>query len=235
MKTRSSVLFIALSFIFLLACPAFAQKPAARIGIIQDGPWMRFTEAVDFMKQETISLNEAEYDVSFPEKYFVNGNWSVEEIDGAIDRLLAAPDVDVIITLGYVGSHLAAQRQDLKKPVIAPMLLDANLQGAPIRDGHSTVKNLSSIDRLKRIENEIRSFKSITDIKQLTMLADRFVAEAIPQLLTGAHQVANDNDVDLQIIMVDSSITEILDPGTNRRCPGNTAAAHWTKRLPDAD
>jgi outer membrane protein TolC len=187
-----------------------AQKPAARIGVIQDGPWMRFNEAVDFMKQEIISLNEAEYDISFPEKDFIHGNWTVEKIDAALDKLLDAPDVDMIITLGYVGSHRAAQRKNLKKPVIAPMLIDAKLQGAPIKDGHSTVKNLSSIDRLKRVENEIRSFKSITDINHLTVLADQFVAEAIPQLLTGAHQVADDNKVALHFIMVDESITEIL-------------------------
>jgi len=209
MKTRSTLLFV-FAIMFLLSGTAFAQKPAARIGIIQDGPWMRFNEVVDFMKQETISLNEAEYDISFPEKHYMHGNWNAEEIDAALDRLLDAPDVDMIITLGYVGSHLAAQRKDLKKPVIAPMLVDAKLQGAPIKDGHSTVKNLSSIDRLKRIEREIQSFKSIIDIKHLTILADRFVAEAIPQILTGAHQVADDNKVALHVIMVDTSITEIL-------------------------
>jgi outer membrane protein TolC len=90
------------------------------------------------------------------------------------------------------------------------MLIDAKLQGAPIKDGRSTIKNLSSIDRLKRIEREIQSFKSITDIKHLTILADRFVAEAIPQILTGARQVADDNNVELHVIMVDTSITEIL-------------------------
>jgi outer membrane protein TolC len=208
MKIRPIILV--LTFIFLLTGSALAQKPAARIGVIQDGPWMRFSDAVDFMKQEIISLNEAEYDISFPEKHFIHGNWSVEEIDAALDRLLGAPDVDMIITLGYVGSHLAAQRQNLKKPVIAPMLIDAKLQGAPIKDGHSTVKNLSSIDRLKRIENEIKSFKSITEIKHLTVLADRLVAEAIPQLLTGAHQVADDNNVALHVVMVDKSIVDVL-------------------------
>ena len=196
--------------IFNFTPVASAQNPAARIGIIQDGPWLRFNEAVDFMKKETISLNEAEYDISFPEKYFMHGNWSVEGIDAALDKLLDAPDVDIIITLGYVGSHRAAQRKDLKKPVIAPMLIDAKLQGAPIKGGHSTVKNLSSIDRLKRLENEFQSFKSITDIKHLTILTDRFVVEAIPQLLTGAYQVATDNKVELHVIMVDDSITEIL-------------------------
>ena len=210
MKIRSTVLLIVFTFMFLFAGTVFGQKPAARIGIIQDGSWMRFNEAVDFMKQETISLNEAEYDISFPEKYFILGNWNAEEIDAALDKLLDAPDVDMIITLGYVGSHLAAQRKNLKKPVIAPMLIDAKLQGAPIKDGHSTVKNLSSIDRLKRMEVEIQSFKSIIDIKHLTILADRFVAEAIPQILTGAHQVAADNKVELHVIMVDTSITEIL-------------------------
>jgi outer membrane protein TolC len=209
MRIRLSVLLI-VSIIFFLTGTSFGQKPAARIGIIQDGPWMRFTEAVDFMKQEIISLNEAEYDISFPQQHFVHGNWKIEDIDTAMDKLLAAPDVDMIITLGYVGSHRAAQRKNLKKPVIAPMLIDAKLQGAPIKDGHSTVKNLSSIDRLKRVENELRSFKSIVDLKHMTLLADRFVVEAIPELLTGAHQVADDNKVELHVIMVDDSITKIL-------------------------
>ena len=208
MKTR--LITFTIIFLFLLNGTPFAQKPSARIGIIQDGPWMRFTEAVDFMKKEIISLNEAEYDISFPKKYFIHGKWNVEEIDAALDRLLNAPDVDMIITLGYVGSHRASQRKNLKKPVIAPMLIDAKLQGAPIKDGHSIVKNLSSIDRLKRVENELRSFKSIIDIKHLTVLVDRFVAEAIPQLLTGAYQVADENKVSLHFIMVDNSITEIL-------------------------
>jgi len=210
MKIRSTVLLIVFTFILLLATSALAQKPSARIGIIQDGPWMRFADAVDFLKQEIISLNEAEYDISFPEKHFIHGNWTVEGVDKAIDRLLAAPDVDMVITLGYVSSHRATRRQNLKKPVIAPMLIDTKMQGAPIKDGISTVKNLVTIDRLKRIENELKSFKSVTDLKHLTLIAHQFTTTAIPELLVGAKQVVAAHNITMQVILVDNSVEKVL-------------------------
>ena len=69
------------------------------------------------------------------------GNWTDKAVSDGIDRLMADPGVDILITLGVLASNDAAIRGDLPKPVLAPIVLDVGRQGLPQKDGASGVKN----------------------------------------------------------------------------------------------
>ena len=76
------------SFVFLSSVQA-STKPSVNIGIIFDGPWGRFQENIETVKQEIIELTEAEFDLAFPDDMLVDGGWNVAGINRAIDTLLA--------------------------------------------------------------------------------------------------------------------------------------------------
>jgi hypothetical protein len=120
MKNRFTKLLLLL-IVAIMAFPACinaaGNKPVIRIAIIQDGPWARFPKALDSIKHEVIAITEAEFDVRFPDELTVHGDWTVGGINAVLDRQLANPQVDLIITMGYVVSHEAAKRRDLTKPV----------------------------------------------------------------------------------------------------------------------
>ena len=98
MKSKQIKIFISFIFALVFFMPLNVDaKKQVNIGIILDGPWSRFQEDVEAVRQEIIDLTEGEFEVAFPESMQIDGNWSTDEINRAIDSLLANKDSDLII------------------------------------------------------------------------------------------------------------------------------------------
>ena len=208
MKYRFTKLLLGL-IVAIIAFPACGNaagdKPRIRISIIQDGPWARFSEALSVVKREVLALTEAEFAVSFPDATTVNGHWTRAGINEALDRQLTNPEVDLIITLGYVVSHEVVKRRELAKPVIAALLIDVDLEKLPMVEGGSGIRNLSYIDRQKRLDQAMFSFQDIAPFQHLTILADSFIVEALPQIIDAAKTLAAKKSMRLSVIGVENS------------------------------
>jgi ABC-type uncharacterized transport system substrate-binding protein len=208
-KPLGVLISIILSLFFFSPLQA-ATKPSINIGIVLDGPWGRFQENVETFKQEIIELTEAEFDVAFPDAILVDGQWNVAGINQAIDSLLANKDTDLIITLGHVASNEIAKRRDLSKPVIAAFLIDAGLQGLPVTEGGSGIKNLAYVDRMQRLDREIASFQDITPIRHLAIFVDSNIVETIPQIVQATEDMVSQKELKLSVVSVGTSATEAL-------------------------
>ena len=209
MKFKLHTLLIIFVSSLLFAAPSFA-KQQVNIGIVLDGPWGRFQENIETVKQEIIELTGAEFDVAFPDSMLVDGEWNVAGINRAIDSLLANKETDLIITLGHVGSNEIAKRRDLSKPAIAAFLIDADLQGLPVSEGGSGIKNLAYIDRMQRLDREISAFQDITPISHLAILLDSNIIETIPRIVQTTEDMASQKGLKLSIVGVETSATEAL-------------------------
>jgi outer membrane protein TolC len=209
MKNKLLTIFISLLTLLVFAAPCFAKKQV-NIGIVLDGPWARFQENVEVIRQEIVELTEGEFEVAFPDSMQVHGNWTEEGINRAIDGLLANRDTDLIISMGYVASSLISRRGALPKPSIAALMIDADLQDMPIVEGKSGVKNLAYIDRMQRLEREIDSFQDITPISHLAILIDRKIIEYMPRVVKEAEEMVLQKGIKLTVIGVDTSPVEAL-------------------------
>ena len=209
MKNKLQSIIIIFLTLLLFASPSSA-KEQVNIGIVLDGPWSRFQENIDTVRQEIIDLTEGEFEVAFPEAMQVDGGWDIAGINRAIDNLLANKDTDLIITMGHVASSEIARRPDLSKPAIAALLIDASLQDMPITEGSSGVKNLAYIDRMQRLEREVYSFQDITPISHLAILADSNVLESMPRIIKDVENMLSKKGLKLSVIGVESSASEAL-------------------------
>jgi outer membrane protein len=209
MKIKLSSCLILFISLLLFATPCFAKK-SVNIGIVLDGPWGRFHEKIETVKQEIIELAGSEFDVAFPDAMLVDGQWTVAGINRAIDSLLANEETNLIITLGHVASNEITKRRDLSKPVIAALLLDADLQGLPVSEVGSGVNNLAYIDRMQRLGREISSFQEITPISHLAIMVDSGIVESIPQLVPAIKKMVSQTGVKLSLVRVKTTATEAL-------------------------
>ena len=209
MKFKLHTLLIIFVSSLLFAGPSFA-KQQVNIGIVLDGPWGRFQENIETVKQEIVELTGAEFEVTFSDSMLLDGGWNVAGINRAIDSLLANKETDLIITLGHVGSNEIAKRHDLSKPAIAAFLVDAALQGLPVTEGGSGIKNLAYIDRMQRLDREIVAFQDITPISHLAILVDSNIIETIPQIVKATEDIASQKGLKLSIVGVETSATEAL-------------------------
>ena len=107
MKHRS--LHVVLGVAALVASgldPARAQdRVAVSIGVVVDGPWERNDEILDRFQQEITALLSGDFDIRFPIQAQVDGGWTTEGVRNALDRLLGDQEVDLVLTIGVLGSE----------------------------------------------------------------------------------------------------------------------------------
>jgi outer membrane protein TolC len=183
----------------------------ARIGIVTDGPWKRFPETIDLFKQEILRMTALEFDVQFPPDKAIHGNWTVSGINQAINRLLKDPDVDMVIALGPVATNEACKRRHLQKSVIAPFVIDSEIQRLPVKDGTSGVKNLSYINAFRSMDLTIKAFRELVPFNRLTVLGDSFTLQAIPELQGLIAQIEEKHGIELEIVGVETSAAQALE------------------------
>lgn len=204
----------------IAAVPPAHALPTVRIGIVLDGPWGRDAKAISLFKQEIRELNAGEFKVIFPANRTLHGNWTVSGVRKALNTLLKKKDVNIVIALGYAASHEAARRKKLAKPVIAPFVIDAELQRLPhTRKGTSGVRNLNYIDSFKSVERDIQVFKQITPFKNLAILVDSFTLRSISGIGKRAPQIAKRQKINVNIVTVKQSMDAAL-----KRLPVGTDA-----------
>jgi outer membrane protein len=212
MCRRISVLIMGLFFL-TASCITVAQTaelPVVRIGIVRDGPWERHPGAVNVFKKEISSMAEGQFDIRFTDGLGLDGDWTAEGIRRSLERSLSDPKIDMIITLGQVASDMACKLKTIPKPIIAPLIMDAKIQGLPMQDGTSGVRNLNYIDRIKSVGQDIQSLGNIVKIQHLAILADGYLLRSLPELGRGIKKFASDDIVNINLIQVETTAKETL-------------------------
>ena len=184
--------------------------PIVRIGFVFDGPWDRLKQTKAEFEEEISGLLGGEFDVRFPVQKQIMGNWTDKAVSDGIDRLLADPQVDLVIALGVLASNDAAIRGELPKPVLAPVVLDVDLQGLPRKDGASGVKNLSYTAFPTPMTRDLEMFLRIVPFKKFALITAPYFRTALQAFGERLPQVAKDLDLKIQIIDVGASAEEAL-------------------------
>jgi len=212
MKIRISGLIIVTFFLAAVCFTAVqaAELPLIRIGIVRDGPWARHIGTVDIVKHEITSIIDGQFDARFVTGRDLDGDWTVDGIRETLARALANPDIDMVIALGHVASHLACRLERIQKPVIAALVIDAKIQRLPLREGTTGVENLNYINRFKSVDRDIISFRNIIKFRNLAILADRYIFQAIPELEKEARKLAHEYTINVNVVPVETSAEEAL-------------------------
>ena len=179
------------------------------IATIADGPLARELISQSLVKQEINNLIGDEFNVSFPAQYQVHGDWTVEGIQQQLNTLLNNDQVDFVITMGIVGSHVAGHTEKLSKPVIAPIVIDVGLQNIPYVDNNSGKENYVYMRFMQAVSSDLTRFHNLVQFKHLAILVDELPVEAIPGLSKTVDKAANDFDFDITLIKGKKNIQEI--------------------------
>jgi outer membrane protein TolC len=186
------------------------KLPVVRIGMVRDGPPGRLPDLTPLVKEEILKLTSREFDVRFPEAKSIEGSWEKKKIERAVDKLLADPEVDLVITLGYLATNYVCQKGRLPKPVVAPVVGDARLQNLPLKDGASGVKNLSYIDSFVSFERDIKVFREMVPFGKPVVLLRETMLESIPWLEKEFRRIAHEYTIDIDIVPVRFSAAQAL-------------------------
>ncbi|MCA9402549.1 MAG: TolC family protein [Candidatus Omnitrophica bacterium] len=187
-----------------------ADPPTVTVGVVIDGPWKRNNEIFELLRSEVHTLTDDEFAVRFPADKSLTADWTRDGVSAAVERLLNDPGVDIIIALGAIASDDLVHRGPLPKPVIAPYILDIELQNVPRQDGSSGVTNLSYVTFSTRLPTSMTTFHEVVGFHKLTLMTNTYVITAIPQLKDRIRQIAGSIGIDVSIVLVDGAVQEAL-------------------------
>lgn len=161
---------------------AEAERPqrTVHVAIVTDGPSERTTTLRALFLEELRTVNRGEFDIQAPVELQLEADRTLEGVTAALERALADRRTDLVVMLGLLGSHAAAQRSNLPKPVLAPFVADPELQGLPYDNGASGRKNLSYISLDVDIVRDLGAFREIVPFTRLAVLLDGAILDAIP-------------------------------------------------------
>lgn len=199
----------AMGLLCAAAAAAAAQPARVNIGVVIDGPWERNAEVERLFQREIADLLQGEFDVRFPETARIIGDWTVDTVERSLDQLLSDADVDVVLAMGILASDRAFHRRELDKPLIAPFVIDADIQGAP-RDGDASgIPNLNYLASSITIERDLEVFQRLRPFRKLVMLHGPAMND-VPGLRSRLEEVVSGFDVELTLIEVRSRADEAL-------------------------
>lgn len=182
--------------------PAAAAPRIARVATLADGPWQGATVARLAIAKEIAELVGAEAQVLFPPELQRDGAWSVDSVAAQLDALLAAPEVDVVIALGALGSHIASRRPTLAHPVVAAAIIDADIQRMPREGRGSGRPDLAYITDDIDVARDLEAFRAIADFDRLALLSGESYLQAMPELAMEFQRQAKAQGIELSIVGV---------------------------------
>jgi outer membrane protein len=160
-----------------------------RVGVLIDGPAAREGVTANALEQAAAAVYGDGLKLTIAAPKRLNGNWNVPALTAALDRLEADPQVDMVVTLGFAASHLAAHRNALPKPTIAANVVDPVLQTFPLKSGTSGRHNFTYVTTFNRVEDQIANFHRMIGFSHLVVLADPLSLQVVRELEVKATQL----------------------------------------------
>jgi outer membrane protein len=201
--------FAAFAAIGLLAAAHPASAAPLRVAVVTDGPADRAVFSIDKIARQATEIGGADVEIRFPTDKRFAGDWSLTGANAALQRALADPQVDAVVTLGMLVSHEAAHRVSLPKPVIAPFVADPMLQGYPLATGEgvSGRKNFAYMADFRGIEDDVKTFHDVVRFKHLAALVDSAFMTSIPELGGKATEIESELGIKISIVLVGEDLS----------------------------
>ena len=212
MKIRGA-LFLLIGLFVGICTTVQAQDqylPEFRIGIVTDGLNVAPSDWPDLFISEIEQMAAGEFKVLFPDHMVIEADSTREGVEQAFDKLLADPECDLILMLGFIGSSIAVERRDFDKPVVAPLIFDAQQQRAPLEGGSSGVNNLLYIDLGLQVDQGLITFRNLVDFKRLTLILDERDVKGVPTAGKLGSYLANEHSISVDMVTVVDSAEEAL-------------------------
>ncbi|MBT8495379.1 MAG: TolC family protein [Deltaproteobacteria bacterium] len=210
MKRTLIALVLVLTTAGSLAHAQRKKSGPVTIGVVLDGPWELNKQIRSIFVREILSLTKGSFDVRFPEDKLLVGDWTAESSRNNLRKLLADPQVDMVLAIGVLAGNVLADEKNLSKPVLAPFVIDPELQRLPLKNGTSGTKNLTYLANPWSLATDVRVFREVAPFERLTMLVNKGFFESVKGLEDRIQKVAREVGITVQLVKVGTSIDQAL-------------------------
>lgn len=231
---RSGVAALLAAASFLASPPAQPQRavPQIVIAIVADGPSEPGRELRLRLLKEIREVNQGDFSIEAPEDLGIEADWTLAGADAALGEALADRRPNLVITLGVLSSYAAMNRADLSRPVVAPFIVDRELQQAPYENGASGRSNLVYVSMDADVYRDLVVFREVVPFTRLAFLLDAATLQAIPGARAEITAITRELSIEASFVEVAADAAAALEA-----IPAGTEAAYVGPllRLPSAE
>lgn len=200
------VSFISATLVVASAAVVRAQTPRPlRVGLVADGPTGDAVTARARILDALREVLEGDFSLEIPDEARVEGAWTVESVDAALDRVLARRDLDLVVTLGLIASHRAGIRSRLSVPVVAAFVVDPMAQGLPVdpKRGVSGRPRFTYVANPQLIGSDLAQLKDLFRANKVAYFLTGAFRRSVPGLEQRVRDTASDLGLELVFVDVD--------------------------------
>jgi len=169
----------------LLGAFGHAQTPAEpelselEIAIVRDGPSYILDAMIEEVKAETTALLKSKYQITFREDAAFNANWYPGGARLALKSALNDASIDLVLLQGYFSLEEAASGVlKLNKPCVGAFVQDPRIVAPFIKNGRSSIKNLSVIVSDISLQQDLKQFHELVGFKKvLYAVTDAYIKD----------------------------------------------------------
>ncbi len=190
------------------AAVPLAAEEATVVALIDDGPSAQQIEFQELFQRELVALTEGEFPVEFRR---LQGDWSQQGVNAAVEEAYADPQVDMVLVTGFIANQIVSLRDSFPKPTFLPLVLDADLLDLPREGRGSGRTHLNYLSNEVDFQVNLDTFHSVVPFDRLGLLVDGAVLQAIREVGAETQQVAAELGVELVMIPYTDPSAELVD------------------------
>ncbi len=204
-----------LQLILLLFTTSYiSSQTNITIGIVKDADIKEFNEFSTMLQKEVTDLISSANSVHFKE---LSADWDTTSINTNISQLVADPEIDYIIALGYLSSRQLSKLKNYSKPSIATTILDDSMLNLPRNKDNTTgVNNFTYIESIIDMKHNIKEYSQIFDTKNIVVITPDVLINNFPEI----DKYLNNNKTKLNISIIStgkdcSKAANLIPAGTD--------------------
>ncbi len=205
--------FRGLTFIIgvFMATSVFPQKKV-NLGIVMDCPNSSARFLIDRITDEADILLKSDYELVLEDENVLESDCEMSDIETNIQRLLDDDDIDIVLGIDALSSYVLAKNGPYKKPVIASVILNAQVQEVPITgNGTSGVKNLNYLELPYSPLRDLEVFHEMIGFTNLALIADEIAHTGMPELRRYLEEGLSNLEVGYEFVHTKDDPDQVLE------------------------
>lgn len=183
----------------------FSQDESFNIGVVTDCDSEIDRQFVNRILTEARILVD-DYVLALEDRHFLKGDCSAETVKANLDQLLADPEVDMVLGIDVIASHLIAKNGPYKKPALGNAVINAQAQDIPITSkGTSGVDNVSYMELPLSPQRDLEVFHQLVGFDKVAIIIDESVFTGIPELKTYIENGINADSLGYEFVHTEST------------------------------
>ena len=197
-------------FLFVFMAVNIWSQPLSskvKVSIIMDAETSQYQKIKDELSTELKLMTEGEFNISFTKPAVID--WSIAKAQATLQKVQNNPDIDIIIAIGLISANAALNEKELKKPTLAPFLLNFDDKT------QITKKNLNYLTLGTPFDTAIKNFLSVASFKNMTLIVDEKLSSSLPVAMKSLKKSILNEGIDFHVLVSGSkNPIEQLPEGT---------------------